>query len=105
MIRLVLGNTRPPLVLQIKQDGVAVNLTGCTVHFRLKKPSGSIVDRALTVSDPVNGIVTGFFAVGDLNEPGEMYGELEVVFTDGRIQSSEEPIHVIVRPKFVEARL
>lgn len=105
MIRLVVGNTRPSLNFQCVAGNRPINLTGATVQFKLKKPDGVVVTRSLTVVDAPNGRVSGNFGVGDLDQSGTQYGELQITFVDGGVQNAEEPFELIVRPEFFEAVL
>lgn len=105
MIVLVVGNTKPDINLQVRRAGVPVDLTDAlTVSFRLKKPSGVIVEIVLSVTDVANGKVSGNFSPGDLNEGGLCYGELVIDWGSGEIQNSRDPFEVYVRPEFAEAQ-
>jgi hypothetical protein len=101
---LVVGDTKPDLNFRVKRAGEPVNLTGCTVLFRLRKPSGAVVEKTLSiVGDATTGRVAGSFGIADLNESGKMLGELVVLFADGTVQHAIDPFDVTVRAEFGEA--
>ena len=102
MIVLVKGNTKPDLVLALRRGGVAVPLTGATVTFKLKKPSGAILTKAMTVSDALKGKVALSWGSGDLDESGACIGEVVVDYGAGAVQNSKYAIEVYVRDEFQE---
>lgn len=106
MIPYVIGDTKPDLNFQlVKDDGITPLPSVDTVSFRLRKPSGEVLTKALTVADAVQQRWVGNFTAGELDEQGEMFGELVVTFADGNVQHSESPVAVFVRAEYTEATL
>lgn len=104
MLRLVVGNTKPELVVRVLRDGDAVDLTGCTVELRIEKPNGAVTTKALAITDAEAGVaVLSEFTPGDIDQPGRMFGEIAVTFEDGNVQNAQEPVEVIVRAEHAEA--
>lgn len=102
MYNLVANDTRPRLNFTLKQNGVAINLTGAVVKFYFKKQGSDelkIDGRSCTVSDASNG--EGFLSwqSGDLDTPGVYYGEFEITFSDTKIQTCKEKIKFKIRPE------
>lgn len=107
MIPYVLGDTKPDLNFLI-DDGTPNQLPdGTVVKFRLKTPSGGVVEKVLAIAQNTASAkrAVGSFLAGDVVESGAMLGELVLEFPDGTKQHGEEPIDVYVRPEFVEAQL
>lgn len=103
MIVLVKNNTKPDLTLVLKRGGVAVNLTGATIAFKLKKPSGATLTKSMTIQgDPIKGKVACSWGAGDLDEAGEHTGEVVVTFSGGAVQNSKYALPVYVRAEFQE---
>lgn len=105
MITLVVGDTKPDIVLEVWDGGEPLaSAASQTYAFRLRKPSGQVIEIPLAVLDAASATVGGNFTEGMLNESGPMLGELLVTFSDGRKQHGEEPFEVYVRPEFTEVR-
>ena len=84
------GDTSPSIAGTLKDaSSAAVNLTGATVRFHLRKPgvSPSKVDAAASVTDAPNGGVAYAWQTGDTNEAGAFHGEWEVTFGGGAIET------------------
>jgi hypothetical protein len=103
VITLVQNNTKPDLELNLKARRKAFDLTGATVQFKLKKPSGAILTKAATISEPATlGRIVVAFGVGDLDEAGECLGEVVVTKTGNIIQNSKYAIPIYVRREYEE---
>lgn len=102
MIVLVKGNTKPDLLLQLKRGGVAVPLDGASVTFKMKKPSGNVLTKAMSVTDAAKGKVACSWGLGDLDESGECLGEVQVDFGSGAVQNSKYALQLYVRDEFQE---
>jgi len=91
IIQLIQNDTRPRLTYTVKQNGVAVNITGATVKFKFRKigASTNIFSRTCTLSDPTNGVCYVDWIAGDLDEVGDYEGEVEVTFSGGQVQTSQ----------------
>lgn len=104
MLVYTVGDTKPDLIFELQADGDALNLSGANVTFTLRKPSGAIVTRPLTVTNVATARVEGSFAYGDLDESSDdpMMGEITVDWGSSLIQHSQEPVEVYVRPEYTE---
>lgn len=106
MIRYVIGDQKPDLVFQlVQEDGVTPlsSIASCT--FKLRKPSGAVLSKSLSLADGTTQRWEGSFGVGEVNESGEMLAELVAVDATGKTQHSIDAIPVYVRPEFVEAQV
>lgn len=101
-IVLVKNNRKPDLEFTLKKRGVAVDLTGATVAFKLRKPSGAIVVKAASVATPANGRIVIAWGAGDLDEQGECLGEVAITFAGGLVQNSKYAIEIYVRDEYEE---
>lgn len=74
-----------------------IDLTGFTATLRWKS-TGTVVEKAMTVTDPDNGVVQYEFAVGDITPPDM---EFEVVLTDsvGKVRASLQTFRQRVRER------
>lgn len=80
----VAGDTLP-LLLQLKINSVAVNLTNCTLALAGKKPDGSaLTGRNITPSSPTTGAFDGGLTAAETAvSPGYMHHEVEATFPVG----------------------
>lgn len=99
-IKIVQNDTKPYLEFDITQEGVPVDLTGCTVKFYMKdadtgtvKISGS----TCSITDAENGKCRYVWNSGDTSTVGTYLGEVEVTFPDGKIQTGYKQMTIIIR--------
>lgn len=97
------GDRREPITRTLRDSASAViNLTGCTVKFRMKKKRGSAgafkVDTAATIVTPpgTDGIVRYSWAAIDVDTPGSYRGWFEVTFADATKQTFPNDGHILV---------
>ena len=105
MIVFTRNDTKPELVFELRADGDVLDLSDvASVQLKLRKPSGDIVTRTLTVTNLLTARVEGSFVAGDLDESSEspMFAEIVVTWDSGAVQHSEEPIEVWVRDEYEE---
>lgn len=82
------ADTKPDLTATLLDAaGVAVNLTGATVEFAMKKNGGSStkVSAAATLVTPSAGTVKYVWQSADTDTPGDYNAEFEVTFGDGTV--------------------
>lgn len=96
------GNTAPSLSATLQDAaGVAVDITGATVAFRMKPMTGggAIISHAAVVVSAVAGTVRYDWQTGDTATPGYYQAEFRTTFANGSIQSfpSEGFILVLVQ--------
>ena len=82
-----------------KGTGNAINLTGSTVQLQWKTRKGTFVEKAMTLTDPTNGIAEYQFVVGELESPAMKF---EVEITDGtsKVFRSLDVLYELVRKPF-----
>lgn len=102
MLRYTKGDTKPDYTFLVQRNGDPVDLTDAqSVQFKLSKPSGAVVTRVLAiVGSAVDGEATGTWAAGDLDEAGEMWGDVVITWNGGDVQHGQDPVRVLVREEF-----
>lgn len=90
MDRLVIkrGDTLPALRVVLSDGATPVDLTGATVRVILTRSNGTVVvvDRAPATAT-AEGVVTMPWQPGDTATAGQLRGEIEVTFPDGKKQT------------------
>ncbi len=82
------------------ENGAAVDVTGATVRFTMTSALDGTVkisEAAATIDDAVNGLVSYTWAAGDLDTPGDYFGEFEVTFSGGDVQTFPNDGHLKIR--------
>lgn len=101
---MVQNDTSPSIAATLKwSDGSAVNLTGATVKFTMKKGNTIIVNEAaVTIVDAATGSVRYDWVAADTKQTGICKGEFEVTFSDGKICSfpSKGDLKIIFREEY-----
>jgi hypothetical protein len=105
-IRLVTGDTRPYIKLNLTDDfggpiNVAEPSTNVRVHFRALGTSQVLSTiTCVKVNGGADGIVAFNFPQGALDvEPGLYEGEIEIDF-DGETQTVFQPLKFVIREQF-----
>tara|TARA_R100001443_G_scaffold36424_1_gene50246 strand:- start:854 stop:1228 length:375 start_codon:yes stop_codon:yes gene_type:complete len=117
-INLVVGDTLPELVFNLKDSNAAatgqvldetdsntwgaINVTGATVKLRIRKLGTTTVLSTLTctVTDGSSGAVATNFPAGTLTASGTFEGEIEITFSNGNVQTVYDLIKLKVRDDF-----
>lgn len=120
-IRLVSGDTRPPIIVSVRTSAnEVVNCTGATVVLLFRPENGTllrtipgsliagyltpagIIDTAPPYATPGSGGMMQFdWPAGALNvQPGNYEGEVQITFSDGSIQTVYDPLKFTVRQGF-----
>jgi hypothetical protein len=87
------GDTAPPVVRTLKDfDENPVNLTDADVVFNMRRIHGDqepVIEAGVVDidGDPTSGVVTYEWQPGDTDEAGGFYGEFEVTFDDGSVET------------------
>lgn len=98
ILKTVAGNTGPPLVITCQRDGVAINLTGCTVQFIIAKGSTiTQAGRAATLTTAASGIVTYVPLSTDFPLAGTYKVDVKVTYSDATIEILYEQLKVKAR--------
>lgn len=85
------NDTRPVYTGNIEIGGVGVNLTNCTLTFKMVDDSGALLVNATAeaygdqVTSP--GQFSYNWTAADTAQAGRMFAEVEVLFPDGKIQT------------------
>jgi hypothetical protein len=95
----VQGDTDPAITATLTVDGVALNLSGSTVRFQMRKEDDKrfTVNAAATIVSAAAGTVRYQWGTNDLAVPGEYYVQWEVTYPTGRVQTQAAPSVVTVR--------
>lgn len=83
-IKIVEDNTAPSILLTSQRDGVAIDVTGCTVELIIAK--GSTITntghQTCTLVTPTSGRVQYDPQVGDFATPGNYKADLKITYAD-----------------------
>ena len=106
-IRLVQGDTRPPLVVTLtdEETGSAISLSGATVRLKFRQVGSSELRATLvgSVTNAAGGVVAfNWASVPDSlsGEPGDYEGEIEITFADNTIQTVYDLLKFRLRQEF-----
>jgi hypothetical protein len=86
------GDTSPSVLRTLQDaDGNGVNLTDADVVFNMRRIHGDqtpVIEAGdVTVVDTAAGDVSFDWLPGDTDEAGGFYGEFEVTFSDGSVET------------------
>ena len=83
------NDTAPPYTATLKDaDGVAVNISGATLLFLMRKKGGSVkVNAAADIVSAVLGTISYTWAADDLDTVGEFEVEIQVTFSGGTVRT------------------
>jgi hypothetical protein len=106
-IKLVRNDTRPAIVCTITDDtnGTIVDISGCTINLFFRAVGSSTLQATVlgSVTDGLNGQVTFYPATSPemlSGEAGDYEGEIQILFTDGSVQTLYETLKFKVRDDF-----
>jgi hypothetical protein len=106
-IKLVQGDTRPALVVNLTDDttGDPIVITGATVLLKFRGLGDDAVLTTLTgsIADGVNGQVVFHWASVPSSldvDAGDYEGEIEITFADGQVQTVYDVLKFKVRSEF-----
>lgn len=100
MLRYAVGDTDPDFTLFLERDREPVKNLDLAerVDFKLYKPSGAIVTVQLAVVSAEKGQVQGAWSSSsDLDESGQMYGDVVITWSAGQTEHPIAPVRVLVR--------
>lgn len=93
------NDTSPSLAAILRDaNGDAIDLTGATVVYSMQDKYSQILvnEQPVVITDAVNGTVRYDWQAGDTVEVGELRGEFEVTFNNGRIQTFPNAGHITI---------
>lgn len=96
------NDTYPAIVGVLQHDGAAVDVTGASVRFHLRAPGAESAKVTGTgeVRDGPAGEVAYQWVTGDLDTSGVFFGEFQVTYSDGNVETfPDEPLEIYVRPE------
>lgn len=106
-IKLVQGDTRPALVVNLTDDttGNPIGIAGATVRLKFREVGSETIISTLTgtVIDGANGQVAFYWAQDPTSlqgEPGDYEGEIEITFADGQVQTVYDVLKFKLRAEF-----
>ena len=104
IIRLVQGDTRPTLLVNItdSQTDQPIDITGCDVRLLLREVDSNAPARSIVgaVANGISGTCVFQWEPQDLSVAGDFEGEVEITFPDGRIQTVFDSLYFVIREQF-----
>lgn len=108
VIKLVRGDTRPTLVMTVRDatTDLPLNLTGATVRLKFRQVVEEGVTPVLkativcTITDAPNGALQAVWPATALDTAGNFEGEIEVTFPDTTVQTVYDKLKFLVREDF-----
>src|SRR4051812_10375035 len=97
LVKIKQGDTRPlDAILTANQQ--PVSLVGATVRFHMvpRFAGGTNLDAVAVLLDAAKGQVRYMWQPGDLATPGLYWGELEVTFGDGTVETFPNGEHIAI---------
>jgi hypothetical protein len=82
-IHMVEGDTLPVLACTF----TGVDITGYSIVFRSKRPDGTVMSRAATITAAATGEFEFRWQTGDIAVPGVQQAEIEVTTAAGKTQT------------------
>ncbi len=101
-INTVEGNTAPPLLLTCQRQGVAINLTGCSVALVIAQNNTTITNtghQSCSVTDVINGIISYTRQAGDIPTAGNYFCDIVITYGDGTIETLWTQLKLVVGKK------
>lgn len=70
---------------------VNANLAGATARIHIQRPDRTVLDQVATITDPMAGAWSYQWGDHDLDQTGPYTVELEVTYSNGRVQTFPGP--------------
>ena len=93
MSTFTVGDTAPALTGTVNAD-----LTGASVEVHLRKPDGTTLTKAATITDAATGAWSTPWAADDLDTAGVWEAEAQVTYSDSTVQTFG-PVRFVVQPQ------
>ena len=99
-LKIVAGNTAPPMEITCKRAGTAIDLTGCTVRLIIK--GGSTITqagRSANVTDTAGGVIQYTPLTTDFPTAGSYKCDVEVTYSDTSVEVLYDQLIVTARAR------
>lgn len=94
------NDTYPAIAGTVKHGGTVVDVTDCSVRFHMKAPgadTAKVVGMGEVLDGPA-GQVAYQWVPGDLDTSGLFFGEFQVTYSDGNVETfPDEPLEIFIR--------
>lgn len=82
------GDTRNAIEAYLKENGMSVDLTNCTVVFKMRDDDDNLlIDRSVTNITPAEGKIVVNLTEGELSNIGDFKAEFKVTFSSGEVET------------------
>jgi len=101
-IQTVEGNTAPPIVLTCQRNGVAINLSGCSVALVIAQNNTTITNtshQGCTVTDVTNGVISYVRQTGDIPTAGNYFCDIVITYSDTTVETLWQQLKLVVGKK------
>lgn len=97
IIDTFVGDSAPDITITVtRDDGSIVDLTGCTVKFRILDPKTGLrtndSNNTCSLTYPLQGICVYTRVAGDLPDQGVYTANLQITHINGKVETSEVQI-------------
>jgi hypothetical protein len=83
------GDTWPPLVSTLEENGAAIDLTtAVSVTMRIKSTGLTLSNLACSIDTPASGVVSYTWADGDTDVPGTYTVDFVIDWDDDKLQTA-----------------
>lgn len=99
-LKLVAGNTAPPIEITCKRAGTAINLTGCSVQLVIKK--GAVLtqpSRVATVTSAGSGVISYTPLTTDFPSKGSYKCDVIVTYSDSSVEVLYDQLKIQARAR------
>lgn len=99
-LKIVAGNTAPPMEITCKRAGTPINLTACTVLLIIK--GGATITqpgRSATVFNAAGGVITYTPLATDFPTAGSYKCDIKVTYSDASVEILYDQLFVTARAK------
>lgn len=99
-LKIVAGNTAPPMEITCKRSGTAIDLTGCTVQLIIKGGSTiTQVGRTAAITDASGGVISYSPLTTDFPNAGSYKCDIKVTYSDTSVEVLYDQLQVVARAK------
>tara|TARA_B110000444_G_scaffold249248_1_gene274124 strand:- start:353 stop:676 length:324 start_codon:yes stop_codon:yes gene_type:complete len=88
--RIKTNDTSPKLQVTLQDaNGNSIGLNGASARFHMKAVGSDVlkIDASVTITNATSGVVVYTWLAADTNTSGTYYGEIEVTYGDGAIET------------------